>query len=119
MPDIPLRPTTDLLTHILARQVGLTLPENQVADLWQACEARLTEVGLHETLAHIEQTQAREPGQMDTLEREDVLTSLAMVLTGKDWPSNADIAQGKGLPFLQAMVDGLKARGYTPALANP
>lgn len=110
--------TTALITTILTKQIGIALPEEQVADLWQACEARLREVGLDDTLAHIEETQAREPGQLDTLEREDVLTSLALVLAEQDWPSNAEIAQGKGLPFLQAMVDGMKARGYTPALTE-
>lgn len=63
--------------------------------------------------------QATELRQLDTLEREDETTSLAMVLAQQDWPSNADIAQGKAAPLLQAMVDGMKARDYTPALAEP
>lgn len=93
------------------RAMRVELEEDQAQILWLECRANLTQRKLRNTIKHIESCAS---GDIDTLEREDLLTSFAQVLTGDldaQWPSNGD-SDEHASAFYDKLRQGIRERGY-------
>ena len=87
------------------------LEEDQAQILWLECRANLTQRKLRNTIKHIESCAS---GAIDTLEREDLLTSFAQVLTDDStaqWPVNGDSDEHANA-FYDKLRQGIRERGY-------
>ena len=93
------------------RAMRVELDEDQALILWLECRANLIQRKLRNTIKHIESCAS---GSIDTLEREDLLTSFAQVLTEDStaqWPVNGD-SEEQATAFYGKLLQGIRERGY-------
>lgn len=93
------------------RAMNVVLDEDQAQILWLECRANLSQRKMRSTIKHIESCAS---GDIDTLERGDLTTSFAQVLTGDaeaDWPCNGD-ADEIANAFYEKLRLAIRERGY-------
>ena len=96
---------------LLRTRLNRLLTLEQAEALWAECRAWLLAHGLGETVGEAESTMR---GRLDTLPRGDVLSALAFVVTGLDWPLNMT-PESEAANFRQKLKSGLLERGYAVA----
>lgn len=100
---------TGAIEFLMRTRCNRNMTEAQASALWEECKAQLLRVDLGETVEEVEQS---EGGSLDTLPRSDVLSAIANVLTGSDWPINAS-SDAESDAFINKMGQAFAQRGYT------
>lgn len=100
-----------VIDRLMLTRLDRKLNPIQLEELWSECKTWLLSNGFKRTVREV---QSSSDGGLDTMPREDVMSALAHVLTGGDWPINAS-PEKESATFRERLTQTVNQRGYVAA----